>query len=254
MAKQIEYPRASLNAALQLGNAVRELGNEAATDVVAHKLGRTVSGAFAAVIGAAVKFGLVQTKSGKLFTTPLFREIKLAYTADDAMRQLTRAFLAPPLFSSIYERFKNQRLPVEHFEKLLIREFGVPESYASRVTGYFTEGAKQCGLLNPNFFLSELEQVSDDQLLVEDEKNEDLAAPNTSVVMQDRLIPENIPNTLADSLIRKTMLISDDDYKVSVNGPGVNVALEIRELEDLDLVRSIIKKIEKALTLKAGKD
>ena len=60
------------------------------------------------------------------------------------------AFLTPPLFRSIFDRFEGRKLPVEHFEKLLIREFHVPEKISSRVSKYFLEGAKQCALLNAN--------------------------------------------------------------------------------------------------------
>ena len=63
MPKIIDYPRASLSRALALAEAVDKLGGEASDASVADHMGNKVGGAFNALVGAAVKFGLVSKTS-----------------------------------------------------------------------------------------------------------------------------------------------------------------------------------------------
>jgi hypothetical protein len=253
MAKQIDYPRASLRAAVQLAETVDGFAGSCSVELAAEKLGKKVSGAFAALVGAAVKYGLLQSKGGKLTTTPLFREVKLAYTPQDATMQLRRAFLMPPLFRAVYDKFRSQRLPVEHFEKVLIREFSVPDAYAFRICRYFIDGAKQCNLLGPDNLLVNVDervpqQPSNDQAL---SGAEDDAELGSNYELVESINVPALENRVAENVEQyKTFAVQDgatDEFRLNIRGPGVDFSLEIRELEDLELVQVMMRKIEKAL-------
>ncbi|MFL6674245.1 MAG: hypothetical protein ACJ8LG_13260 [Massilia sp.] len=214
-------------------------------ELAAEKLGKKVSGAFAALIGAAVKYRLIQGKGGKLSVTPLYREYKLAYTPQDAARQLQESFLAPPLFRSVYERFKNQKLPVAHFEKLLIKEFAVPDGFASRVVMYFLDGAKQCGVLNSDNHIVESGAVvtaQEDVDFVEEEKADppqvDGSAPTEAAELKA---------VVEQASRQPTAVGAPDEFRLNLRGPGMDFSLEIREMDDLELVQVMLRKIEKAL-------
>ena len=79
MPKTIDYPRTSYASAWEVAEVVDDTGGKCAIDTCARKLNRKVSGSFKAIIGSAVKFGLVTSKRELLTTTNLFRRIKHDY-------------------------------------------------------------------------------------------------------------------------------------------------------------------------------
>src|SRR5881394_1501662 len=116
MPRVIDYVRASLKAALALAQAVDELGGSCTLEMAADKLGKKRGGAFQALVGATVKYGLVENRKGRLTTTARFRDYKLAYNKEEQEQVAQQAFLAVPLFRQIFDRFRQHKLPVEHFE------------------------------------------------------------------------------------------------------------------------------------------
>ena len=56
---RIDYPRAPLDRAFALAEAVDKMGGEATAEIAAESMGNKVGGAFTALIGAAVKYGLI---------------------------------------------------------------------------------------------------------------------------------------------------------------------------------------------------
>lgn len=236
MGKVIDRPRASLKAAFQLAEAVDSFAGSCSVALAAEKLGKKESGAFNAVIGAAGKYGLVDSKAGKLFVTPLYREYKLAYTPEDAKKIMVEALLHPPLFKGIAQRFNGQKLPLGHFEKMLIREFDVPDDVASRVAGYFLDGAKQAGLLNGEGVLT-IDSAATEIL---PETSEDEAVTGLSSVLAPAFDTPAIPNT---TVVTK----SSEDFSIHINGPGINFSIVAKEPDDLEMVQIMLRKIEKSL-------
>lgn len=238
MAKIIDYPRGSLRNSLQLADAVDGFAGNCSIELAAEKLGKKVSGAFQALISSAVKYGLIDNKAGKLSTTQLYRDLKLAYTPEESAQTLRRALLAPPLFSNIYERFKGQKLPISHFEKMLVREFDVPDDLSSRVSGYFLEGAKQAGLLDGDVLIAPGVSDSPAGEIIEtgdEDENSDVVESNATAsvsVPKAPIVNEPVPS---------------DDYWLNIRGPGMNFSIEIKDSDDLEIVGVMLKKISKAL-------
>ena len=233
---KIDYPRASLRAGLQLADAVDGFAGSCSAELAAEKLGKKLSGAFSAQIGAAVKYGLIENKASKLTIRPLYRDYKLAYTPEEASGCLRQALLSPPLFNAIYDRFKGQKLPIEHFEKMLIKEFDVPREISSRVAGYFLDGAKQSGLMgSENFLIPELNASSEVVLLDNDEIDGTI-----SVIPKEDISQDNQQKN-ADHIS------TADDYWLNIRGPGINFSIEIKDHDDLEIVQIMLRKIDKAL-------
>lgn len=237
MAKQIDYPRASLKNSLELAQAIDDLGGKCSTEMAAEKLNKKLSGAFQALVGSAVRYGLITSKKGQLEISGLFRDHKLAYSKEEADVALTLAFLTPPLFRNIFDRFEGRELPVSHFEKLLIREFEVPDQISSRVSKYFLDGAKQCALLG-----------ADNQL-----KAGSAGGPDTSENSEDD-IDDSIDGDTPDndesvSNIDKSQDVIKEDGKFSVRirGPGMDSLILVNEEEDLLIIKAMLKKVEKKL-------
>lgn len=230
MAKIIDYPRASLENALQLAEAVEALGGNAKVQMAAERMGRKVSGAFSAVVSAAVKYSLVTSKEGRLATTSLFRDIRLAYSEEEERAYLGKALLSPPIFESIARRFEGKQLPVEHFDRLLIREFDVSDDIAGRVASYFLDGAKRSGMLDANNVL----------IAARERKSE------TSSETSDDIENEIHPTLLMPARHLESSK-ENAGFSVTFRGPGLNSTIAILDEDDVAIVEATLKKVTKAL-------
>lgn len=208
MPKTIDYPRTSYQGAWEVAEVVDDTGGKCATETAARKLNRKVSGSFKAIIGSAVKFGLLTSKRDLLTTTNLFRRIKHAYDKQEEKIYHREAFLHPPLFNQICRKFRNRELPVHMFDVMLIREFGVEEINAQGVTKAFIDGARMAGILDENNVMADVDQLAAQQTprreLANGEMPLNLFRPNsippnteTPAPTNDPTLPHTSPHTVA---------------------------------------------------------
>jgi hypothetical protein len=229
MPKVTDYPRASLKRALALAEVVDRLGGECSDQSAAEHLGNKLGGAFRALISSAVKYGLITNNKSKLKTAPLFQDYKLAYSESQKQDALRRAFLTPSLFASIAKRFQNQLIPT-HFEKLLIREHDVPEDIASRIVGYFNEGAKESGILAPNGIIT----ISPDPTGTADIHE---GTDSAGAAVEDPSSAVEPDTDVSTTFIRS--------YSVRITGPGIDSRIAIKDEEDVDIVEAMLKKVRR---------
>ena len=163
MPKLIDYPRTSYSGAWEVAEVVDDTGGKCALETCARKLNRKVSGSFKAIVGSAVKFGLLTSKRELLTTTTLFRRIKHAYDKQEELLFHREAFLTPPLFTQLCRKFRSRELPVAMLDVLLIREFGVEEINAQGVSKAFVDGAHMVGLLDENNMVADIDQLAAQQ-------------------------------------------------------------------------------------------
>ena len=160
MPKLIDYPRTTYSSAWELAEVTDDTGGKCAIETAARKLNRKVSGSFKAIIGSAVKFGLLTSKRDLLTTTTLFKRIKHAYDKQEEKIFHREAFLTPPLFTQICRKFRSRELPVQMLDVMLIREFGVEEINAQGVSKAFVEGARMVGLIDENNIIADIDALS----------------------------------------------------------------------------------------------
>lgn len=177
MPKTIDYPRTSYLSAWEVAEVVDDTGGKCSVEACARKLNRKVSGSFKAILGSAVKFGLLTSKREMLTTTNLFRRIKNAYDKEEEKIYHREAFLHPPLFSHICRKFRNRELPVHMFDIMLVREFDVEEINAQSVAKAFVEGARMVDIIDERNFIADIDQ------LAKANPRRDLASPGMSVNM-----------------------------------------------------------------------
>lgn len=229
MPAKLEYPTASIKKSLGLAKAVDELGGSSSLAMCAEKLNKKISGGFREIAISSTKYDFLVLKRGTLAITPLYRDIKLAYDEKEKETLLQKAFLNVPLFQKIYDRFKGQKLPVDIFDKLLIKEFSVSERMASRVKKYFIEGAKEVGLLAPdNMVITSTETYN--KPTEEDLESQfgKLEGETTNSEKQVYSSPQGL-------------------YSVKIFGPGMNSTISIMEKEDIEIVEKMLGKISKRL-------
>ncbi|WP_373388901.1 hypothetical protein [Pseudomonas alcaligenes] len=249
MAKIIDYPRSSLQTCIQLAKAVDSFGGKCSPELAADKLGMKVSGNFNAIIASAAKFGLIDNKKGQLEVTGLYRQHKLAYSHEEANAALTQAFLSPPLFQKLYDRFKGLELPLGHFEKVLIREFSVPEPLGSRTVKYFLEGAKQCGILSENNVLLEIGASSQANRHNEDTEEEiyidDAQEPERQLIESPKIGIDNT-NKIEPSIDSQDPR-AHEIFTIHIKGPGMDSKILINEEDDLIIVEAMLRKVKNKL-------
>ncbi|WP_151088545.1 hypothetical protein [Hymenobacter baengnokdamensis] len=163
MPKLIDYPRTSYSGAWEVAEVVDDTGGKCALDTCARKLNRKVSGSFKAIVGSAVKFGLLTSKRELLATTTLFRRIKHAYDKQEELVFHREAFLTPPLFTQLCRKFRSRELPVAMLDVLLMREFGVEEINAQGVSKAFVDGARMVKLLDEHNIIADIDQLAAQQ-------------------------------------------------------------------------------------------
>ncbi|MBD2721288.1 hypothetical protein [Hymenobacter armeniacus] len=163
MPKLIDYPRTSYAGAWELAEVVDDTGGKCAIETAAKKLNRKVSGSFKAIIGSAVKFGLMTSKRELLSTTTLFKRIKHAYDKKEELLFHREAFLTPPLFTQLCRKFRSRELPVQMLDVMLIREFGVEEINAQGVAKAFVEGCRMVGLLDEHNMVADIDALAAQQ-------------------------------------------------------------------------------------------
>ncbi|MDO7851824.1 hypothetical protein [Hymenobacter convexus] len=157
MPKLIDYPRTSYAGAWELAEVVDDTGGKCEIETAARKLNRKVSGSFKAIIGSAVKFGLLTSKRELLSVTTLYKRIKHAYDKKEELLFHREAFLTPPLFSQICRKFRLRELPVQMLDVMLIREFGVEEINAQGVAKAFVEGCRMVNLLDERNTMADID-------------------------------------------------------------------------------------------------
>lgn len=242
MGVKIDYPRSNLKNCLMIASAVHELGGHCSVESAADRLNKKGGGAFQALYSSAVRYGMLSSAKGQLTTTEKYREYKLAYNSDEEKRILGEFFLTPPLFNAVFERFEGIELPLSHFEKLLIREFEVPDNMASRVSKYFVEGAKLCYLLGTDNILRRSENAERDNGALTYDALEDTSPTSISAHNLEQ-------STAASSLGPKiSEQKSSKGYSVRISGPGIDSLIEINEAEDLTIVQAMLNKVAKKIT------
>ena len=163
MPKLIDYPRTGYAGAWEVADVVDDTGGKCALDTCARKLNRKVSGSFKAIVGSAVKFGLLTSKRELLTTTTLFRRIKHAYDKQEELVFHREAFLTPPLITQLCRKFRSRELPAQMLDIMLIREFDVEEINAQGVAKAFIDGARMVGLLDERNMIADIDQLAAQQ-------------------------------------------------------------------------------------------
>ena len=220
MPKIIEYTRASFKKSIELAKTVDELGGSCDKKTAAEKMGKTVSGGFTALIGAASKFELIKMNRGVLSLEQTYKDYKLAYNDEEKTKILQKSFFSVPLFKKVYDKYKDVKLPIDLLDKVLIREFGVEEKMASRVAGYFIDGAKMVKLLNPDNSFNSI----------------------------NRKIETNEEKEVFDEPDDERNGSQKNNYIVQIHGPNIDQKIEIEETDHILLVEAAMDIIKKKLS------
>jgi hypothetical protein len=149
------YPIYDILQGLEVAKAVKEQGGD---DCSPEQLGgflrytNTTGGGFVQRVASARAFGLIETISGRYRSTARAEAALYPITDADRDQALIDAFFAVPMYRTLYENFKGQRLPEELGLKNLLRtRFGVPVGYRNaQAVRILMQSAEQAGLFKVN--------------------------------------------------------------------------------------------------------
>jgi hypothetical protein len=231
MPRIVDYPRVSLKTAYELAASVDLLGGKCSVQSVAESKNLKVSGSFNALVSATSKYGLIDSKSGQLSITPLYKNIKLSYSNEERIGFERQSFLSVGLFNKLYDMFKGKPLPIVMLSKFLIRELNVEENIATRVKNIFIEGLKQINLLDSdnNVRLIEDNKTSNDQPQFPEKEDQVSGQQAQSEQVYTPASENQNPN----------------EFSFHIIGPGINTKITIAEEEDFDILNAVIKKVRK---------
>jgi hypothetical protein len=221
MPKVADYPRASLARTLELAAAVDRLGGDCTLEAAADELGARPGGTFGALVSTAVKYGWLTVRRGRMRTEARYRTYRLAYDEAERRAVLTDAIRAVPLFRQLLDRFAGRGLPEDHLARLLSREFDVPTNLGVRVAGYFLEAVLEAGLL--------------------------ASGKLRATPAGDRGTASSGSMAEPRAAAARTGTRVETLYRIRVEGPDMDSTVEISEAADLDVVRSLLAKVERAL-------
>lgn len=238
MPKSLSYPRASLDRCLELAAAIHELGGESTLAAAAERLGLHVGGSFHAVVSSAVRYGFVSVRRGRLRTAPAYRAYRLAYDATEREQTLADALANVPLFKTLLERYAGRPMPAAHLDRLLVREHSVAERSAERVARYFLEAARSAGLLHGGVL-----------------RGRDAPHPASAdiatlgggpVAPRAATEPMFVPPRVGEPSVANTPDARRRVFTVHVAGPGLESRIEVADASDLELVRALVARLERA--------
>jgi hypothetical protein len=238
MAKLIDYPRSSFKKALSLADAVASLGGRCSIEISADKMGMKVSGSFQALYGSAQRFNLLFVSKGTLNVSELYKQIRHSYSDQERRSNKIKAFLSPAVFKHLYEKFLGLELPTEMLDKILIREFGIDELIAGRISNYFVDGCKDLQLLDNGILIDPDEKTKTDESEPGQKSSEPIPVSNSisyEMINQDQLPDRSVSESA--------------DYQISIVGPNINFKMIIKELDDIQLLEGMIKKMKKKLNI-----
>lgn len=233
MPKILDYPRDSIARSLELAKAVDSLGGSSTPEICAEKMGRRFSGAFGTLLGAAGKYGFVETSKSRITTTDLYKTYKHAYTEEEKRRVLRKALENVPVFSQLIERFHEQKVPEDILAKILVREFGVRDRESSRVASFFIDGIRDAGIADSGGENSSFEAVGQ--------------STSRSVASDD-----DIARQANDLHISKSSPSDSTSHTITINGPGFHSEIKIGDLDDILIVEAMLGRIKKQLKKASG--
>lgn len=144
------YPYYNLDDSIKVARIVYEKGGGTCSrDQLAALLGykTSTSGTFISRIYAAKQFGLIQFSGDTVSITERAQPILHPVMPDDGIKARVEAFLAVPLFSNTFEKFKGTSLPaLVGLENLFRTEYKIVEDRIKPALRVLLDSADQSGL------------------------------------------------------------------------------------------------------------
>jgi hypothetical protein len=152
------YPYHPLQLCVDIGAAVREIGNgksEVSTSMLAARLKvPEVSGDFTTKLVSAKRYGIIEGKTS--FTLTAAAKRYFFPTKDPASEKraaLLGFFASPEAFSRLIELYDGSRLDLEIMGNMLHQEMGIPDSWKSRIAKFFVRSAEFVGAIDSSGIL-----------------------------------------------------------------------------------------------------
>ena len=142
MPRKLDYPITTIEKALLSANIAYGLGNTFTKEKFALKLNKKISGHFNTLVASIAKFNLLKTKKNQIIITDLMKNIRLSYSEEEKKKYLQESFLKVPLYKKLWQNYETKKIPTEILEKILVKEYDVPSTIATKIKNNFLADLK----------------------------------------------------------------------------------------------------------------
>lgn len=248
MPRKSPFPLHSFGKSFSLTQFVHKLGGSVTREVCAFNLGKSVSGPFQSLIGSTVKYGLITVKKNILTTTDAFQRIHLAYTDDEALEEKRALFLSIELFQDLFEHIDKKHLPVGLLRKIIIKEFHIPEKQALTIASVFSDSMTELYPMNTKKSTQEYCDSEKSENEFEETKE---ASPQAMKQLPPTTTPVPLPEAEEVIVAPEPIAIQADEtvFELSIKGPNLDLHLDIKGIEDLHILDSIVHKLRRQLSV-----
>lgn len=145
------FPRHDLDKSLRIPKAIldQNAGHPSTPDEAARFLNISKSGAFAVEISSAKKYGLLESRDGKLAVTDRAKRILRPQSERDEIEALRDAVLNAPDVSDVYNHYRGESLPDDtFFNNTLTDNFNIPADKVAEFRAIFLDSIRKAELID----------------------------------------------------------------------------------------------------------
>lgn len=144
----ISFPYVDLYAAVEVARAIYDRCGSDACDLNDLATDLNDGGAFRLKTSAARIFDLIEKRGrSEARLTDSGKQV-VSEGGESTSSAKAQAFLKVPLYSAVYEKFKNGRLPPKHALEIEMKKLGVPEKQVDKARQVFERSARQAGFFD----------------------------------------------------------------------------------------------------------
>jgi hypothetical protein len=149
----VSYPYHPLALCIDIGTAVREIGNgkaDVSKSMLAHRLKTSEqSGDFASKLASTKTYGIIEGK-GSFSLTAAAKTYFFPTKNPEIEKQqaLLTFFSSPGAFRELIRMYDGSQLSPEIMANVLHQQMGIPDSWTGRVSKFFVRSAEQAGAMD----------------------------------------------------------------------------------------------------------
>ncbi len=151
-AKPAKYPRHAVERALRIPKAIYDQNAGKPTslaDAARFSTGGKVNGPFRVEVASSKKYGFLRSEDGNIVPEERARKAIAPQSENDRTDAMREAVLAAPDLADVYNHYRGENLPDEHFfQNALTDRFGIPSDKVKEFSEIFFDSMESAALID----------------------------------------------------------------------------------------------------------
>jgi len=188
------------------------------------------SGYFSSVINSLRMYDFLENDNDGFKITELFKSLKVANQGSNEFKKYAfQAIKSVPLFDELLDDFKHKLPPLRTITQRLEIQKKMSPFMAKNTAKVFEDSVNFAGVLDANRNILPIRENDDNKVDLEEKPAKEDAYNEIDMDLNNR---------------------SSSIYTIHISGPGKKLSFNLSEVDDLDIVDSVMKKIRKDLEKK----